>query len=252
MSENVFRVIPVLDVKDNMAVHAVGGIRSHYRPLRSVLHPSCQPVELARAYRDVLGFREMYLADLDAIGGREPNHSLYGELAELGLKVWVDAGVKTVDDLDVMIENQRITPVVGLETVAGPHALEVILKRAGAQRVVFSLDLFHGVPRMSATAGWDAVDQGGLCRQIIDLGVRRVLILELSRVGTGQGTGTDAGRAALRASDQDLEIAVGGGISGIDEIHQLRGQDVTAVLVGSALHDGRIGREELVGLRGGP
>ena len=72
MLESHFRVIPVLDVKNGQAVHAVGGIRSHYRPLQSLLHPSCEPLELARAYRDLLGLRELYLADLDAISGNDP------------------------------------------------------------------------------------------------------------------------------------------------------------------------------------
>ena len=48
MLESHFRVIPVLDVKNGQAVHAVGGIRSHYRPLQSLLHPSCDPLELVR------------------------------------------------------------------------------------------------------------------------------------------------------------------------------------------------------------
>ena len=55
MLKSTFRVIPVLDVKDGLAVHAVGGQRSHYRPVRSLLHPSADPLDLARAYRDILG-----------------------------------------------------------------------------------------------------------------------------------------------------------------------------------------------------
>src|SRR5262249_58597615 len=62
MSESAFRVIPVLDVKDRIAVHAIGGIRSHYRPLLSKLHPSSDPIAIARAYRDVLGLHDLYLA----------------------------------------------------------------------------------------------------------------------------------------------------------------------------------------------
>ena len=57
MLESHFRVIPVLDIKNGQAVHAVAGIRSHYRPLQSILHPSCEPLELARAYRDLLDLR---------------------------------------------------------------------------------------------------------------------------------------------------------------------------------------------------
>jgi phosphoribosylformimino-5-aminoimidazole carboxamide ribotide isomerase len=43
---------------------------------------------------------------------------------------------------------------------------------------------------------------------------------------------------------------VGGGISGLEEIHGLRDQGAAAVLVGSALHNGRVSRRELDQLSG--
>ena len=65
MLKNPFRVIPVLDLKDGQAVHAVAGQRSHYQPVRSILHPSADPMDLARAFRDMLGLHKLYLADLE-------------------------------------------------------------------------------------------------------------------------------------------------------------------------------------------
>src|SRR5438445_9777678 len=59
-----FRVIPVIDLKGGMAVHAVGGRRDQYRPLRSVWQGSPSPIELAAALRSGLGIDCIYLADL--------------------------------------------------------------------------------------------------------------------------------------------------------------------------------------------
>jgi phosphoribosylformimino-5-aminoimidazole carboxamide ribotide isomerase len=249
MLTSAFRVIPVLDVKDGLAVHAVAGQRSHYRPVRSLLHPSAGPLELARACRDVLGFHELYLADLDAIAGHKRNHALYSELTGLDLKVWIDAGIRSENDLHGLVENPRITIVVGLETIRGASDLEAILRRAGEERVVFSLDLFAGSPRVSADAVWISAYPDELACQLVDLGVRRLLLLELSRVGTGSGTGTGSLQSRLRARHPELEISVGGGISGLEGIHTVRDQGAAAVLIGSALHDGKIGRYELDRLR---
>jgi phosphoribosylformimino-5-aminoimidazole carboxamide ribotide isomerase len=249
MLESAFRVIPVLDVKDGLAVHAVAGQRSHYRPVQSLLHPSADPLELARAYRDLLGFHELYVADLDAIARGEQDHALYSELTGLGLDVWLDAGVRSENDLHRLVDNPRTTIVVGLETIRGAAALEAILRLAGAHRVVFSLDLFAGVPRVSAGAAWISTDPDELSGQLVDLGVRRLLLLDLSRVGTGSGTGTEALLSRLRARYPGMEISVGGGISDLDEITAFRGQGAAAVLVGSALHDGRIGSRDLDQLR---
>jgi phosphoribosylformimino-5-aminoimidazole carboxamide ribotide isomerase len=245
MLESHFRVIPVLDVKNGQAVHAVGGIRSHYRPLQSILHPSCDPLELARAYRDLLELRELYVADLDAISGQRPDLSLYRKLASKDVHLWIDAGLKDEDNLDALIDLDHTTLVVGLETAAGPDAVRAILDRIDPDRFVLSLDLFEGVPRLPKDADWAATDLAGLARQVLDLGVYRLLLLDLARVGTGQGTGTGELLGRLRESRPLVEVSVGGGISGIEELLALQTAGAAATLIGSALHDGRIGRKEL-------
>ena len=245
MLESHFRVIPVLDIKNGQAVHAVGGIRSHYRPLQSILHPSCEPLELARAYRDLLDLRELYVADLDAISGQRPDPSLYRKLAGQDVHLWIDAGLKDEDDLDALVDLDHTTIVVGLETSAGPDAVRAILDRTDPSRVVLSLDLFEGVPRLTKGADWAATGLEGLSQQILDLSVCRLLLLDLARVGTGRGTGTGELLLRLRESRPAVEVSVGGGISAIEELIAVRTAGAAAALVGSALHDGRLGRKQL-------
>jgi phosphoribosylformimino-5-aminoimidazole carboxamide ribotide isomerase len=245
MLESHFQVIPVIDVKNGQAVHAVGGNRSHYRPLQSLLHPSCVPMELVRACRDLFDLRELYLADLDAITGQRPNLSLYRKLVGEDVHLWLDAGLKNEDDLNELVDLDHTTIVVGLETAAGPRAVRAILDRTDPSRIVISLDLFEGVPRLPQGANWAATDLEGLSRQVLDLGARRLLLLDLARVGTGRGTGTGELLSRLRESRPDVEMSVGGGVSGLEELIALQKAGAAAALIGSALHDGRIGRKEL-------
>src|SRR5258708_24038330 len=93
-----FQVIPVLDLKDGHAVHAVGGRRAYYQPIQSILHASSEPVGLARAVRDTLGLRSLYLADLDAIGGLAANVAIYQQIIASGLHLIVDAGLRDVSE----------------------------------------------------------------------------------------------------------------------------------------------------------
>jgi phosphoribosylformimino-5-aminoimidazole carboxamide ribotide isomerase len=48
------RVIPVIDLKRGVAVHAVRGDRERYRPLRSRIADGSDPVHVARAVRERL------------------------------------------------------------------------------------------------------------------------------------------------------------------------------------------------------
>jgi phosphoribosylformimino-5-aminoimidazole carboxamide ribotide isomerase len=246
-------VIPVLDLKEGKAVHAIAGRRDYYQPIRSILHASSEPIALARAIRDTLGLQTLYLADLDAIGGDPPNVRIYHQLVSLNLNLWLDIGVRDVISVAPLLElgNGGCMIVVGLETVRGPSELAGILDLAGAKRVIFSLDLFDGRPLTAAPQAWETEDPWELVQVVIEHGVRHVLVLDLSRVGTGRGLGTESLLARIRESHPGIDLSVGGGISTIEEVTDLRTAGAQGILVGSALHDGRIGHRQLAGLTAG-
>jgi phosphoribosylformimino-5-aminoimidazole carboxamide ribotide isomerase len=238
------KVIPVLDIRQGRAVHAVAGDRAYYGPLRSILHGCPDPMALARAGREAWGLTDLYLADLDAILEESPpDLALYRALRGLGLDLWVDAGVRDADDLPELLGAGVGRVVVGLETVRGPGALAGIVDEAGADRVVFSLDLREGRPMFDTIPRWGTDDPSELALRAIASGVRRIIRLDLARVGTGRGAG-EPGRITVEAGGP-VEWFVGGGITGLDEIRRLARAGFGGVLVGSALHDGRIGADEL-------
>ena len=237
-------IVPVIDLKEGKAVHAVAGRRDHYQPIRSILHPSCEPVALARAIRDTLGLRTVYVADLDAIIGEPANARVFIELLNLDLTLWLDIGIRDVDSLAPLrvLDGSRVKVIVGLETVRGPAELEEILGLAGPDRVIFSLDLFEGRPLSACPHSWATDDPHKLVTIAIERGVGHILVLDLARVGTGRGPGTMSLIERLRPAHPGINFSVGGGISRIEEVTDLTAAGAHSVLVGSALHDGRIGR----------
>ncbi|MFO0890442.1 MAG: HisA/HisF-related TIM barrel protein [Isosphaeraceae bacterium] len=243
-----FRVVPVLDVLHGRAVHAVAGERSHYRPIRSRLHPTSEPLGLARAYRNQLGLHDLYVADLDAILGGEPDRSLYQELGSLDLDLWLDAGIRDAADAARLEGLPRVTLVVGLETIRGPEEVQQILERIGPDRVVLSLDQREGSPLVAPGTRWSGREPLALGLDLMALGVRRFLLLDLARVGTGRGIGTEGLLRDLREAAPGKiqpEVSVGGGIATIGEVAALRTAGAAAVLIGSALHDERVTRVDL-------
>jgi phosphoribosylformimino-5-aminoimidazole carboxamide ribotide isomerase len=226
------RLIPVLDVLHGNVVRGVGGRRSEYRPIVSRLTTATEPVEVARVLVEQFQPAEMYLADLDAIGGAAPAIATYRAIRELGVRLWVDAGVRDGDGVKA-IASTDCDVVAGLETVPGPDALRAIVEAVGSERVVFSLDLREGVP----IRDWpDPVPTA------VGLGISRLIVLDLARVGGGTGTGTDELCRELASTYPQVEVIAGGGIAGPEDLRQLKACGVKGVLVASALHDGRIGR----------
>jgi phosphoribosylformimino-5-aminoimidazole carboxamide ribotide isomerase len=228
------RLIPVLDVLNGEVVRGVGGRRSEYRPIVSRLTSSTDPVEVARVLVNTFWPAELYLADLDALGGADPGVAVYRAIRELGVRLWVDAGVRSGDDAE-RIAIAGCDVVAGLETVAGPDGLREIIDAVGAERVVFSLDLRDGVPLRE----WPGQDRSPV-PLVVAWGITRLIVLDLARVGGGAGTGTDDLCRELASAYPQVEVIAGGGVRGPDDLRRLEACGVRGVLVASALHDGRI------------
>src|SRR5262249_48946032 len=94
-------------------------------------------------------------------------------------------------------------------------------------------------------SAWTSDDPLAIAFEAIACGVHDVLLLDVSRVGTGSGPGTERLFSEIRQAHPEVSISLGGGISRVEEILELKEAGAASVLVGSAIHDGRIGRAEL-------
>ncbi len=242
------RIIPVLDVLRGQAVHAIEGRREDYRPLRSSLRRGSDPLALAQAIREAFGPAELYLADLDAIAGSAPDVGLYRAIAGLGLATWIDAGVADERRLGPILEAGAGRVIAGLETVAGRGAVRRVVEAAGQDRAAFSLDLRDGRPILAPGAAWGSDDPREIVVRAIEAGIRSVILLDLARVGTGRGVGTVALLRELKVRHPGVEWLVGGGIASPGQVEELGWAGASAVLVGSAIHDGRIAPADAVRL----
>ncbi len=246
-------IIPVMDVRGGRVVRARAGRRADYQPLCSRLCPDSRPLTLAETYRRALGLQQLYLADLDAIAGGEPDWDLYGRLLHAGVQLWVDAGVADLRRAEALAQ-LAVGPVrlhgviLGLESLPDPRLLRAALDAIGPQRLVFSLDLRAGVP-ITRVPRWRALSPQVLLPEIAACGVRRWIVLDLADVGMGSGVGTLPLCRQLRAALPDAHITTGGGVRGPDDLRLLQREGIDAALVASALHDGRIGPHELAALR---
>lgn len=237
------QVIPVLDLTAGLVVRGVGGRRNEYRPIESVLAADARPQTVARALA-AIGFRTVYVADLDAIGGQEPAWAIYREVLEAGLEPWIDAGVSTVGQASALarfaLAGRGLAAIVsGLESLPDPDTLTKLLSAVGPDRLIFSLDLKSGRP-LTAAPPWQNLTPMQIAVVALRLGVRRMIVLDLAAVGMGHGVGTESICRDLRCLDPKLQIIAGGGVRGPADLRSLARAGCDAALVASALHDGRL------------
>jgi phosphoribosylformimino-5-aminoimidazole carboxamide ribotide isomerase len=239
------RILPVLDLKQGQVVRGIAGQRQEYQPIVSRLTASSLPLDVARAFRAHFGLTELYLADLDAISGAPPALPLYAALRRDGFRLWVDAGIR--DCADALAQAELEGLVIGLETVRGPETLEQLCLKRSREPLIFSLDLRSGKPLASSTL-WTSEDAWAIAVQAIGCGIRKLIVLDLARVGVNTGPGTEELCSRLVKTFPEVEVIAGGGIRDVTDLRRLRERGISAVLVASALHDGRLSRADLEAL----
>src|SRR5262249_44956539 len=135
--------------------------------------------------------------------------------------------------------------IAATETLLGPSSLSAITAAMEPDPVVFGLDLEEGRPLLCSESTWRSSQAIDLVETALDARIRRVLLLDLARVRTGKGVGPLSLVATLLRRFGPLDITVGGGIASLADLQAAADSGASGVLVGSALHDGRIGASDL-------
>ncbi|HWB13008.1 MAG TPA: HisA/HisF-related TIM barrel protein [Pirellulales bacterium] len=241
-------MIPVLDLLRGVVVRGVAGKREEYRPIKSLLCDQPSPAAVAGAFVR-LGFSRAYVADLDAIAGAKPDWRTYETLLDCGLDLLVDAGAGTGQRAAELAPfshrgRQLAGVIVGLESIADERELKPAIEIVTPGRTIFSLDLRAGVP-ITRMPRWKDLLAQTIAERVIDLGVRRLIVLDLAQVGVNSGVSTVELCRRLRDEHPALEIISGGGVRNVDDLRSLAEAGCDAALVASALHDGRLTAADL-------
>lgn len=217
-----------------------------YRPIRSALLNSADPLALLRAYRRTFESTSAYVADLDAIMGLGNNLAAISEMAaaEPQLELFVDGGIRSADEARRVLESGAKKVIVASESLPSLDAAAGLLAVLGTERGVFSVDLRERKVIWGG-ASTESRDPYEVVALLMSLGFREAILLEMDRVGTAAGA--DArflGRIARAAPG--MKFIVGGGIRTVTELARLKRAGASGVLLATSLHDGTITREDLI------
>jgi phosphoribosylformimino-5-aminoimidazole carboxamide ribotide isomerase len=241
-------IIPVIDIRRGVAVHARRGDRTRYRPIRSVLLQGADPLALFRAYRLSLGSTIVYVADLDRIAGEGDNLDVVAGMAasDPAVELLVDAGTRSVDGARALLGSGASKVILASESLASLDEASGSLAAVGAGKAAFSIDLRDRrvVWRDGSTESTDPYEVAARVQQ---LGFLDAVALEMERIGTGSGADAAfVGRMARAAPG--VRLIVGGGIRTVEELLQLAGAGASGALLATALHDGTIMKADLARL----
>lgn len=236
------KIIPVIDILNERVVHAKGGKRNEYQPLKSSLFASSDPIDIITAI-EKMGFEDLYLADIDSIVNKNVNFSLLESIRDKSrIDLMVDAGV-TDKELAIRLFKINVKKVIiGTETLRSLVFLKNSVKFFGNSKIILSLDLADGkiLNRFNLENQKNPL---AFLKIVEALGVTQVIILDLTRVGSSKGV--DSRLITEIVENLNLDIYVGGGIRDIEELIKLKELGVSGALIGTALYSNKIDIDDL-------
>jgi len=235
------RVIPAIDLRDGKCVRLAQGQRSQLTVY------SENPVEVAGQFLTA-GVDFIHLVDLDGAFGENTanNRRVVSDILNLGAKIEIGGGIRTVGDVQRLVELGVHRVVLGTAAIETPFAVRELVERYG-DLIAVGIDARDGVVMVR---GWErqsntsAVD---LAKSVVSYGVGRIIYTDISRDGMLNGPNVDQTVALARAAN--VKVTASGGVSGLDDICRLRDAGeplIDSVIVGKALYEGRFKLEEAI------
>ena len=236
-------IIPAIDLKDGQVVRLKKG------DFNTVHQVAEDPVDTARTFYKA-GARYLHMVDLDGSkDGIRKNSELVRAVAEVGLKIELGGGLRTMKDLEEVFALGVWRAVIGSAAVSNPEFVREAVEKFGSDRIAVGVDAKDGLVR---TAGW--VKESGenyldFAKQMEELGVKNIIFTDIDT--DGMLTGPSFARLKFLLEQVSCSVTAAGGVSCNADLQALERMGVPAAIVGKAWYAGALDLEQAV-REGGP
>jgi len=228
-----FEVVPAVDLQDGQVVQLVGGERDTGKRYGD-------PVEAAREWI-AAGAETLHLVDLDgAFEGRRENADAIDDIVRVctdredPVAVQLGGGIRTAAEANRLLEAGVDRVILGTAAVENPGIVREI---AHPDRVLVSLDASEGEVVVSGWTEGTGLDPAGAAARYERLGAGGILFTDVDVEGRMDGVRT--GPVERVADAVEIPVVASGGVGTLADIRALRAAGAAAVVVGTALYEGR-------------
>lgn len=225
---------PAIDILEGKAVRLEQG------SFKSARVYDADPLEAARRWIGA-GARALHLVDLDGARGGTPVNldHMRRIAAEVDVPVQVGGGLRTIEDVRAAVAAGATRVILGTAAYRDIDLLDAAVAELGG-RLIVSIDARDG---RLALSGWTEQTEIPITEVIARLsarGVKRFVYSSIERDGTLEGPDLDG--ATEVAEVVRGTFIYSGGVSTLEHLRalaELRQVNLTGVIVGTALYEGR-------------
>jgi len=233
------RIIPAIDIIDGKCVRLVQGDYTQ----KTVYNEN--PLDVARSFENA-GLTHLHLVDLDgAKVGKVVSWDVVEKITSgTSLKVDFGGGIKTTAEIERLL-NIGVSQVnLGSIAVREPEKITGWIKQFGEDSIILSADVKN---EMISIDGWQqdsAITIVAFLRDYIQRGIKHVTCTDIGTDGMLTGPNIELYKKILLSFPQ-LHLIASGGVSSLDDLHELKLIGADGVIVGKAIYEGRISLDEL-------
>ncbi|CAM3143396.1 1-(5-phosphoribosyl)-5-[(5-phosphoribosylamino)methylideneamino]imidazole-4-carboxamide isomerase [Filibacter tadaridae] len=225
-------LFPAIDIRGGKCVRLIQGDYG-----REIIYND-SPATMALEW-EKQGATYIHIVDLDAAKtGKSLNQEAIAEIIRaVSVPVQVGGGIRTMDHVDIHIENGVNRVIIGTAAIQDQQFLTKSVEKYGG-KIAVSIDARNGYV---ATDGWtktSKVKAIDLLRELEEIGVQTVIYTDIMKDGMLQGPNF----AELKMMNEASSIAIvaSGGVSTEEDIEGLKEFDLYGAIIGKALYEGNL------------
>ena len=232
-------IIPAIDIIDGKCVRLTQGDYDQKKIYNE------RPLEVAKEFEDA-GLQRLHLVDLDgAKAGAVKNWKVLETIAsKTSLTIDFGGGIKKEEDVKVVFDSGAALATVGSIAVKDEATFVQWLQKFGAEKFLLGADVKD---EKIAVGGWlETTDVWiyDFIEKYINHGVQQIFCTDVSKDGKLEGPSIDLYKNII-AKFPSLHFIASGGVSNIDDVHELREIGCSGAIIGKAIYEGRIAVSDL-------
>ena len=226
-------IIPAIDIIEGKCVRLTHGDYAQKKIYNE------NPLEVAKEF-EAAGLKRLHLVDLDgAKSGHIVNYKILESIAKnTSLIIDFGGGVKTDEDIQLAFNSGAAQVTGGSVAVKNPSIFESWIKKHG-DKIILGADVKN---EKIATNGWledSGIDLWGFLQDYVKKGVHYTVCTDISKDGALQGTATELYKKMI-LQFPSLNVIASGGVTTIQDLHDLREAGCFGAIVGKAIYEQRI------------
>ena len=178
------------------------------------------------------------MVDLDgAKNGRRQNMDMVRAAVQSGLRVQLGGGIRTMADVDAVLELGVRRVIIGSAAVKNPLFVKEAVQKYG-DKIAVGIDALGGTVR---TEGWlkdSGEDFIAFAKQMESYGVQTIIFTDIDKDGMLEGPNFE--QLSMLRKAVAGGIVASGGVTTLADITKLRDAGVDAAIAGKAVYTGAL------------